>query len=44
VYPTPEHEEFEHILDREQLMSNIGDLPAYEKDPYTEEAAKRRRR
>ncbi|WP_027410483.1 yteA family sporulation protein [Anoxybacteroides tepidamans] len=44
IYPTPEHEEFEHILDNEEIMSNIGDLPAYEKDPYTEEAAKKRQK
>lgn len=36
VYPTKEHEQLENILDDEGIMSNIGDLPAYEKDPYTE--------
>jgi YteA family regulatory protein len=36
VYPTREHEQLENMLDEEGIMSNIGDLPAYEKDPYTE--------
>lgn len=36
IYPTREHEQLEAILDREQIMSNIGDLRAYEKEPYTE--------
>lgn len=36
VYPTREHEQLENILDDEGIMSNIGDLPAYEKAPYTE--------
>lgn len=40
IYPTQEHEQFEHRLDDEQIMSNIGDLPAYEKDTYTEEKKK----
>ncbi|MBA2873927.1 yteA family sporulation protein [Thermaerobacillus caldiproteolyticus] len=37
VYPTREHEQLENILDDEGIMSNIGDLPAYEKDPYTKD-------
>jgi YteA family regulatory protein len=42
IYPNMQHEQFEKALDEEGIMSNIGDLPAYEKDPYTEEKAKRR--
>jgi YteA family regulatory protein len=42
IYPNMQHEQFEKILDEEGIMSNIGDLPAYEKDPYTEEEAERR--
>ncbi|UPT60401.1 yteA family sporulation protein [Geobacillus thermoleovorans] len=42
VYPTREHELLENILDDEGIMSNIGDLPAYEKDPYTSTDSYRR--
>ncbi|HZG61714.1 MAG TPA: yteA family sporulation protein [Anoxybacillus sp.] len=42
IYPNMLHEQFEKTLDEEGIMSNIGDLPAYEKDPYTEEEAERR--
>ncbi|AMX82515.1 hypothetical protein GS3922_01865 [Geobacillus subterraneus] len=42
VYPTREHELLENQLDDEGIMSNIGDLPAYEKDPYTSEDSYRR--
>jgi len=40
VYRNKQHEQFEERLDVEGIMSNIGDLPAYEKDPYTEEEAR----
>ncbi|MFC0298288.1 yteA family sporulation protein [Geobacillus jurassicus] len=42
VHPTREHELLENILDDEGIMSNIGDLPAYEKDPYTSKDTHRR--
>ncbi|EPZ37676.1 MULTISPECIES: yteA family sporulation protein [Anoxybacillus] len=35
IYPNIVHEQYEQVLDDEQLMSPLGDLPAYEKDPYT---------
>jgi len=35
IYPNIVHEQYEQMLDDEQLMSPLGDLPAYEKDPYT---------
>ena len=37
VYPTKEHEKYEDLLDEEGIMTSFGDLPAYEKDPYTED-------
>ncbi|ANB62117.1 yteA family sporulation protein [Anoxybacteroides amylolyticum] len=40
LYPTREHEQLEERLDREKLTSTIGDLPAYEKEPYTEAKAR----
>ncbi|MFT4417090.1 yteA family sporulation protein [Fredinandcohnia humi] len=39
VYPNNQHERYEEDLDEEGLMTIFGDLPAYEKDPYTEEEA-----
>ncbi|SFA39850.1 transcriptional regulator, TraR/DksA family [Parageobacillus thermantarcticus] len=42
VYPTREHEQLENILDDAGIMSNIGDLPAYEKEPYTKKEDHRR--
>ncbi|MGX1192434.1 YteA family regulatory protein [Metabacillus sp. SLBN-84] len=36
VYPTIQHRQYEHTLDEEGLMTPFGDLPEYEKDPYTE--------
>ncbi|WP_445612948.1 yteA family sporulation protein [Geobacillus sp. YF-1] len=42
VYPTREHEQLEQQLDDEGIMSNLGDLPAYEKDPYTSAGSYRR--
>ncbi|WP_091700182.1 yteA family sporulation protein [Anoxybacillus pushchinoensis] len=35
IYPNIVHEQYEQMLDDEHLMSPLGDLPAYEKDPYT---------
>ncbi|CUA81301.1 yteA family sporulation protein [Anoxybacillus suryakundensis] len=35
IYPNIIHEQYEQMLDDGQLMSPLGDLPAYEKDPYT---------
>lgn len=37
VYPTKEHKKYEDPLDEESIMTSFGDLPAYEKDPYTED-------
>lgn len=36
IYPSKEHERYENALDEEGTMTIFGDLPAYEKDPYTE--------
>ncbi|MDQ0231101.1 yteA family sporulation protein [Metabacillus malikii] len=36
VYPSNQHEKYEDELDEEGLMTAFGDLPGYEKDPYTE--------
>ncbi|MGX1899741.1 yteA family sporulation protein [Thermolongibacillus altinsuensis] len=35
VYPSISHEQYEDMLDSEQMMSIIGDLPPAEKEPYT---------
>ena len=37
VYPNKQHEKYEELLDEEGLMTIFGDLPGYEKDPYTED-------
>ena len=37
IYPSTEHELYEEILDEESIQSPFGDLPASEKEPYTEE-------
>ncbi|WP_078379281.1 TraR/DksA C4-type zinc finger protein [Sutcliffiella halmapala] len=37
VYPSAKHEEYEAALDEEGIMTTFGDLPGYEKHPYTEE-------
>lgn len=37
VYPTNAHKKFEQLLDENETMTIFGDLPPYEKDPYTEE-------
>jgi hypothetical protein len=37
VYPSNQHEQYEDMLDEEGLMTIFGDLPGYEKDPYTED-------
>jgi len=42
VYPNHQHKRYEEALDEEGLMTIFGDLPPYEKDPYTEEEANRR--
>ncbi|MGD7044756.1 TraR/DksA C4-type zinc finger protein [Jeotgalibacillus proteolyticus] len=36
VYPNKQHERYEDVLDEENIMSLLGDLPAEEKDPYTD--------
>lgn len=36
VYPSVLHEKYEAALDEEGIMTEFGDLPAYEKEPYTE--------
>ncbi|MFY4777285.1 TraR/DksA C4-type zinc finger protein [Metabacillus sp. RGM 3146] len=41
VYPSELHEKYESELDEEGIMTEFGDLPAYEKDPYTEDYEKR---
>jgi YteA family regulatory protein len=37
VYPNIQHRQYEHTLDEEGLMTPFGDLPASEKEPYSEE-------
>jgi YteA family regulatory protein len=37
VYPNPQHEHYEDLLDEEGIMTSFGDLPAYEHDPYVED-------
>jgi YteA family regulatory protein len=39
VYPSTRHKHYEEMLDEEGLMTIFGDLPGYEKDPYTEDEA-----
>jgi YteA family regulatory protein len=36
VYPSNQHEEYEELLDEMGTMTSFGDLPASEKEPYTE--------
>jgi YteA family regulatory protein len=36
IYPSKQHEDYENILDEEDLMTPIGDLPAFEQEPYTD--------
>ncbi|TYR82042.1 yteA family sporulation protein [Priestia megaterium] len=36
VYPSKQHEQYEQALDDEGIMTVFGDLPPYEKEPYTE--------
>ncbi|MGG0740379.1 TraR/DksA C4-type zinc finger protein [Niallia taxi] len=38
VYPNPQHKRYEHSLDEEGIMTSFGDLPAYEHEPYVEDA------
>lgn len=42
VYPNKQHQRYETELDELGTMTIFGDLPAYEKDPYTEEEAEAR--
>jgi YteA family regulatory protein len=37
VYPNHQHEQYEQALDEEGIMTEFGDLPAFEHDPYVEE-------
>ncbi|MGM7720721.1 yteA family sporulation protein [uncultured Metabacillus sp.] len=37
VYPSSQHQRYEDELDEEGIMTAFGDLPGYEKDPYTED-------
>ncbi|MCQ6276915.1 TraR/DksA C4-type zinc finger protein [Bacillus sp. V3B] len=37
VYPNEQHEQYEDSLDEEGIMTEFGDLPAVEHDPYVEE-------
>lgn len=37
VYPNPQHEHYEDLLDDEGIMTSFGDLPAYEHDPYVDD-------
>ncbi|MFC4321674.1 TraR/DksA C4-type zinc finger protein [Litchfieldia salsa] len=37
VYPNNQHKKYEEDLDEEGIMTMFGDLPPYEKDPYTED-------
>jgi len=37
VYPNPQHEQYEAVLDEEGIMTSFGDLPAYEHEPYVED-------
>ncbi|MFS0864430.1 TraR/DksA C4-type zinc finger protein [Fredinandcohnia sp. 179-A 10B2 NHS] len=39
VYPNHQHERYEEVLDEEGIMTMFGDLPPYEKEPYTEDEA-----
>ncbi|WP_226670285.1 TraR/DksA C4-type zinc finger protein [Metabacillus litoralis] len=39
IFPSQLHEQYEDMLDEEGLMTTFGDLPPYEKDPYTEDKA-----
>lgn len=36
VYPNKEHKHYEEVLESEDLMSTLGDLPPSEKEPYTD--------
>lgn len=35
VFPNNEHKRYERLLDENETMTLFGDLPAYEKEPYT---------
>lgn len=36
IYPNKQHERYEEELDEEGVMTSFGDLPPYEREPYTE--------
>lgn len=37
VYPNAQHNKYEQELDEEGIMTPFGDLPGYEKEPYTKD-------
>ncbi|MCS0542976.1 hypothetical protein NXY55_23650, partial [Aeromonas veronii] len=39
IYPNNQHERYEEVLDEEGIMTMFGDLPPYEKEPYTQDEA-----
>lgn len=39
IYPNNQHEQYENMLDEEGTMTIFGDLPPYEKEPYTQDEA-----
>jgi len=39
IYPNSQHERYEEALDEEGIMTMFGDLPPYEKEPYTKDEA-----
>ncbi|QOR65987.1 TraR/DksA C4-type zinc finger protein [Cytobacillus suaedae] len=43
IYPSKQHQKYEEELDEAGSMTIFGDLPGYEKDPYTEEEAEDRK-
>ena len=36
VFPNSQHKQYERVLDEEGIMTEFGDLPAFEHDPYVE--------
>ncbi|MFS0822297.1 TraR/DksA C4-type zinc finger protein [Bacillus sp. 1P02SD] len=39
IYPNSQHERYEEVLEEEGIMTMFGDLPPYEKEPYTKDEA-----
>lgn len=37
IFPNKDHERYEEALDEEGIMTPFGDLPPYEKEPYTQD-------